>query len=199
MRTFVAIELPAKVRSQVMQVRQELQTLVAEAELKPTVRWPRIENIHLTLRFLGETDTRQREILGTALSQICNNYTPFELVLQGIGCFPNHQRPRTLWLGVDGDLPMLNCFQGEVEELAQAAGFRPERRPFSPHITVGRTNRGASRDELIQLGEVIRKAARELMSPPEAGFVVHEIVYLRSDLHSSGAIYTPLTRIPLAD
>ncbi len=125
MRLFVAIDLPERVKDQL----DDLCTGVSGA------RWVNREQMHLTLRFIGEVDTRQFEAIQTVLAGI--RCPSFEMVLKGVGQFPPKGKPRVLWVGIAAPRP-LHQLAGNVETVLRQAGIPPEERPFSPHITLAR-------------------------------------------------------------
>lgn len=125
MRLFVAIDLPDEARQSVTEICQEL----------PDVRWLPPNQLHLTLRFIGEAEDSVGTTLRRCLGKIAS--PPFPLSLSGAGCFPSPRHPRVLWVGLSGCEP-LKRLQQEVEAAAVAAGIPAEERPFSPHITLAR-------------------------------------------------------------
>lgn len=125
MRLFVAIDLLYDIRQSVTDICRGL----------PGVRWLPSEQLHLTLRFIGEADDAVHVAIRRGLAEI--TCPPFPLSLHGVGCFPSLRRPRVLWVGLRGGEP-LTRLQREVERAVVAAGLPPEERPFSPHITLAR-------------------------------------------------------------
>jgi len=101
------------------------------------IRWVRRMNLHLTLRFLGDAvDPQRLAALGEKLAQIAAQTAPFVIDARGTGAFPNLSRPRVIWAGLIGD--ELVRLAARVEDAAIDAGFTRERRPYSPHLTIGR-------------------------------------------------------------
>lgn len=194
LRTFVALELPATVKRALAHEQARVQKALAEQALPPTLRWSPVENIHLTLRFLGDTSGAQQRRLSEGLAAAASNWSPFSLAVGGLGCFPNCRAPRVLWQGVAGDLVGLGRVQAEVERLVQELGFAGEERPFSPHLTLARARREADRDALQQTGRVLAGLAVE-PQPPGMTFNVDHLVYFYSDLRAGGSVYTPLTTL----
>lgn len=124
MRLFVAIDLPEEVRQNVWGLYSEL----------PAAHWVDRQQLHLTLRFIGEADDKTFGQLKEALASVRS--TPFPLALTGLGTFPGGQ-PRVLWVGIEENEP-LRLLQENVEMAVIAGGGAPEHRPFSPHITIAR-------------------------------------------------------------
>lgn len=125
MRLFVAIDLPDEVKRSVADICRGV----------TGVRWLPSDQLHLTLRFIGEADDAVNAAIRRGLAGITS--PPFPLSLQGVGCFPSPRRPRVLWVGLSGGEP-LKRLQQKVEAAVVTAGIPAEERPFSPHITLAR-------------------------------------------------------------
>jgi len=149
------------------------------ADLKPVER----ENIHLTMKFLGDV----REGLLPEVAKVVSetSFSPFRMSLRGVGVFPNHRRPRVVWAGVDGGVEELTAIFRDLEPRLVELDFRPESRPFSPHITIARVRSGRNRDRLIE--EVIALEGRDF-----GVFEVGHVKLKKSVLTPSGPIYTDL-------
>lgn len=124
-RLFVAIRPPTSVRDALIDLMEGLRD----------VRWQDDEQLHLTLRFIGEVDARTAEDLTAALASVST--PPFDLALRGVGTFARKGRVHTLWAGV-APSPELMALQKKVERACQACGLEPEHRKFTPHVTVAR-------------------------------------------------------------
>ena len=183
MRLFLALELSDELRAGIARVRRDL-----EAGL-PGWRWVRPENVHLTLRFLGEVPDDRVAGHHEAWRRAAAECGPVRLEIGGAGVFPPRGAPRVLWCGVSANHPA-----GEIERLAAALegaardeGFAPERRPFRPHLTLARARRGErpgvpAGDSVGALGEVEAR----------------EVVLFRSRLSPQGATYGVVETFPLA-
>ena len=185
MRCFLAIELPEGIRHRLQALQQEL------CELDGSVRWAGPEQMHLTLKFLGEVrDEGLAEVCAAARAAAATQ-EPFRLEIRGTGCFPPHGPPRVLWAGVQGDLAVLQDLQQRCEELIGPLGYPPEARSFSPHLTLGRVREGRSvpaiRGLLADRGDFF------------AGhFTASVLTLFESQLRRGGSLYTPLAHLPLA-
>jgi len=124
-RLFVAIDLPAAVKTPLARLRINLDG----------VRPVPAEQLHLTLRFIGDVDTPTLELVKSSLAEI--HAEPFSLAVSGLGHFPPSRFPRVLWVGVE-PVPLLLQLQHKVELAVRSAGIAVEERPFSPHITIAR-------------------------------------------------------------
>ncbi len=194
MRTFVAIELPLALKEHLQRVQADVQQALGEN----IVRWTKPENLHLTLRFLGATSEEQRAAVTADLHRIAGSQSPIPLTLQGLGTFPNPRYPKILWIGFSGSLDALGHLQSQIEIAIQNAGFEPETRPLSPHLTIGRVKRKASSSQIRMAGDKFQAYIQSLGIDHVFGeFSVEEIVFMRSQLGPGGPVYTPLDRFPL--
>ena len=176
-RLFVAIELPADLRLRMT----ALYTGVDRA------KWVPEENLHVTLRFIGEVGEDVGEDIVTALSTIRGE--PFAVTVTGAGHFETGRRVRALWLGLDKN-PELDALRKRVESMLVRTGLDPEKRKFSPHVTLARLNNGSP-------GEVRDWLAANTMFRAYP-FTVERFVLFSSYLSRNGAIYTPEVEFPLA-
>jgi 2'-5' RNA ligase len=132
-RAFIAVTLPAEVRVAVERVQRELKAAVRGN----AVRWTPSEQVHLTLKFLGNVAADSLPDLESAVRHACADAAPFELTAGGLGAFPSEQRPRVLWVGVGGEVEALRQLEQAVARETAAWGER-EDKPFHPHLTLGR-------------------------------------------------------------
>ena len=187
-RAFIAIETPKPV-----QVR--LAEIIAELKLKSqsnVIRWVSAENIHITLKFLGEVSSANLDLLTKMVQTEVSKHTQFTVTVGGIGAFPTLLRPRVVWIGIDAP-SIITALQNGVESETVRLGYTPEERKFSPHLTIARISHNASSDETHQVGQILSKY--------EVGdigsYTVDSIVLFKSDLQPGGAVYTPLSVMPL--
>ncbi len=175
-RTFVAIELAASFREALGDLQERLQARLGG------IRLVRPEGIHLTLRFLGDTSPAQAETLRARLAAAAALCPPASALVGGLGMFPERGSPRILWLGLEVPASILHL-QRACELAARTTGFDREERPFRAHLTLGRWRERVPRPDL---------------PPADLGSTqLDALVLFRSDLRSSGAVYTPLARFPL--
>ncbi len=179
-RLFIAIELPAEAQMALRNVQRALPKL-------PAVRWTNPANIHLTLQFLGDYPAARVETLLNALRSAESN-PPFELTLATIGAFPNLKRPRIIWAGVTGDTAALTALHRAVVSATAALGFAAEKRPFKPHLTLGRVKPWARGNDHRAIAAALNGATvGDIATVPVGKFSL-----IRSQLTREGAIYTPL-------
>ena len=178
-RTFIAIELPAAIISRLDSVQQDIKSLRLRA------KWVRSENIHLTLKFLGDVDPGDIHQIGTAMSAAAEKFTPFALTVGGVGFFPGIKRPRVIWVGLGGQVRLLKQLQGKLAENMAEIGFPKEKRPFKGHLTLGRIR-------APQKPETVRRIIEKYSDLGSEEFTVGGMVLFKSDLKPSGAVYTRL-------
>lgn len=188
-RLFIALELPGEVLAAIARAQDSLKRAIPEQ----AVRWVRPEAIHLTLKFLGDVPREQMAAVQEGLSSACAGHHPLALGIEGVGCFPNSLRPRVVWLGVTGDVQKLAALQESVERHIAPLGFPTEGRGFTPHLTLGRTQRSASRDAIAQIGRAVDRGIDGQL----ATWQVDGVSLIRSQLRPEGALYTTLFRVGL--
>ena len=104
------------------------------------VRWSRLDGVHLTVKFYGDVDSERLPDIQAGLARAAAQAAPMRLAVEGLGVFPNPQRPQVIWAGLAGDLSGLHTLQAAVEAEATALGFKAEEREYAPHLTLGRVN-----------------------------------------------------------
>jgi 2'-5' RNA ligase len=157
------------------------------------VRWTRPASIHLTLQFLGDVAPGKVEAIADALREVCAGQVSFTFRLRGLGVFPNPNRPRVVWVGIEEPSGTLVALQKGVSQALTPLGFEPEKRAYTPHLTVGRAARNAGRRELAEVGDLITRSEVGTLSQ----VLVEQITLMKSDLQPSGAVYTPLAVLAL--
>ena len=191
MRTFVAIELPESVRQRLVARQRWLEQQLIESGAGGVVRWTATDNLHLTLRFLGETSVAQQAALAAAFTSLAMQAMPLEFSLHQLGCFPTFRHPSIVWIDLRGTLEALQQLQTAIETIAQASGFLPEERPFTPHLTIGRARRDTAPATLQQAGSVLHRLAAA-PGAEQPTFTVSQFVLMQSDLRPARPTYTPL-------
>ncbi len=180
-RTFIAIELSADIQAGLNRVLKQL------SPATKAVRWVPAGNIHLTLKFLGDTPVDKVEQLKKAAQEAASKFTPFEIQAGTLGAFPNPRRPRVIWIGVQAP-EELSALAAEIETATIPLGFPSEGRPFSPHLTLGRVSHNAAQDEVYRLADVLAKTQVGSLGTAR----VNGVHLFRSDLRPTGAVYTSL-------
>jgi 2'-5' RNA ligase len=189
MRAFIAIEFPQSVQQQLGNLAQKLRSSGLRG-----VRWVPPENIHLTLKFLGDIKTETVQQLTHHLPTIVRVHPSFTLNLHGLGVFPGLRHPRVLWVGVQAPAALFDL-QRDIESLAQRLGVPPETRPFTPHVTLGRmqTDFGPQDQALLEAQLQVSTSTFHASLP------VKQVALFRSDLFPTGARYTLLFHADLSE
>lgn len=179
-RLFIALDLPSPLRDELAAMREPVSGLA----------WNRPEQMHLTLRFLGDVDTALRDALESALARV--NVEPFMLPVAGVGSFPPRRPARVLWVGVGHGHPRLHQLRQQIDDNVLHAGVALDVCHFHPHVTLARVKPGAAPDAAA----AFLKRHREFETAP---FRVTSFVLYASELGSSGARHTPWRTFPLAE
>lgn len=184
LRSFIAFELPAEVISLLDDLQQGLKSLPLKA------KWVRPQNIHLTLKFLGNIDPANIADIRQAMADAAEDCTPFTLTVTGIGFFPGIKRPRVVWAGLGGETEILLNLQHRLALRLAAIGFPKEKRPFKAHLTLGRIRHAVN-------SRIVGRAIEDYSNLANLQFAADRIILFKSDLKPTGAVYTPLKQTVL--
>jgi 2'-5' RNA ligase len=188
LRAFIAVEIPSEIHKAIESKAAPLRAAL-DASL---VRWVPTDNIHLTLKFLGDVSPTNVEMLSQMLSVEVSQHSTFALKFGGLGAFPNPRRPRVIWIGIQAPAG-LEALQRGIEAAAATLGYPSEERPFSPHLTIGRVKQNVGSADVQKI-----RTALEQTEVGALGTAQVSAVYLfKSDLKPSGAVYTQLFSAPL--
>lgn len=184
LRAFIAIELGLDIKGVIHSF---------ENRLKPKspsgLRWVKTDQIHLTLKFLGDINQIQAQAVSQAISHVAEKNHPFSLHVGGTGAFPNWRNPRTLWIGLNKSNELDVLFQ-QVDTALGSLGFTPEGKPFSPHLTLCRVSDSVD-------PRMVQPLQKEFIAFPISSLSpwhVNEVVLFKSILQPGGPIYTPISR-----
>jgi 2'-5' RNA ligase len=195
-RLFVAVPLPGPaliaVEALVAGVRLAPEPGPGERRDPADVRWVRMDGLHVTLRFLGPTDPSRLPDARTAVESAASGVQPFEVSLAGAGVFPEHGRPRVLWLGLERGLEALDALAGRLGRTLAEHGWPHDDRPVRPHLTVARSD-GVVAGPLVA-GRLIA-AARDL----DLRWTADRLVLFESQTGGGPARYLPLHDVPLVE
>jgi len=178
-RTFIALELPPSVISLLDNVQEDLKSMQLQA------KWVRPENIHLTLKFLGNINPGDIDIIGGAMMDTVDDFAAIDLVAGGVGVFPGIKRPRVIWVGLGGQIQSLFAMQRVLEDNLATLGFKKEKRSFKGHLTLGRFKQTVNPN-------TIRQIMREYANLSSEEFTARRIILFKSDLRPTGAVYSQL-------
>lgn len=179
-RAFIAIRLNENLHKELESLQAKLKAADAD------VKWVKPENIHLTLKFLGNITDEQIEKVKNTVKKIASDFKTYQIHLAEIGAFPKISYPRVIWAGMDeGADKTGNIYQSIEEELSKKR-FEKEKRPFSPHLTLGRVRSAKNRQRLIKTIE------KEKNFSSSSKLLVEDIVLFKSTLTPKGSIYEPI-------
>ncbi len=184
MRAFFCIELDEPIKDGLNGL---IQALKREPALRAArVSWVKRENLHVTLKFLGEVAPDQVEELHLAAEAAWEGFKPFSLELNLLGAFPNPQRPRVIWVGSSAPPQEIIRLYERLEEELEPLGFPPEGKPYTPHVTLGRVKGGT------RMGSGL---AGVKLTPFRFVAEARGLTLMESQLDPAGAIYRPLFRL----
>ncbi len=189
LRLFIAIELSDPICDQISRTIERLQN----TEPRHTIRWASPENIHLTLKFLGDTPPSHVNRIRINLDRAVRGFGVFSVEIEGAGCFPNPTKPRVVWLGLKNPGGELTTLRDAVEKHIAPLGYPTEQRSFKPHLTLGRVKRHVSVSTLTQIGRSIAHSNIGRL----ATWRCNAVSLMESQLTPDGAIYSCLAEIPL--
>ena len=190
-RAFIAIPIPTPLQKRIWRETAPLRNSIERG----IIRWVAPENIHLTLKFLGNTSEETLDTLKKILAQEIEKIPAFEISLKKIGAYPNISRPSVIWLGIE-DSGKLISLQKSVETVASQIGSVPEKRRFSAHLTLGRVSRkGYDKESRVKIRTMLEKNPSY-----DFGKVrVKSIQLFESQLKESGAEYRSLFEAKLGE
>ncbi|MDZ7658404.1 RNA 2',3'-cyclic phosphodiesterase [Fodinibius sp.] len=171
MRLFIAIPLPKGVKQQLLDLQQPIEG----------IRWQSQEQMHLTLKFVGEVDKTTVSELREELDNIV--HSDFSMTISGIGYFPEGKQPKVVWAGIKENANLQELHK-KVENRCEKMGIAPENRPYKPHVTIGRTKNAYKRSVTSFINQHKKFGIQNIQ--------VNEFVLFESELHPDGARHHPL-------
>jgi RNA 2',3'-cyclic 3'-phosphodiesterase len=187
-RSFISIELPESVKINLAQIESKLKTTC-----QFPVKWVSPDNIHLTLKFLGNIDTSKIDSITEAVRSALHNESPITLNFAGLSVFPSLKNIQIVWVGLGGELDALNVIQNKIETQLIPLGFPPEKRQFTAHLTLARIKEYASYAEKQVLAHVISNTEINC----DLSFKVNTINLMSSQLTRTGAAYRSLSLVEM--
>jgi 2'-5' RNA ligase len=185
LRAFVAVEIPSEIRDAIADMLRKLKKTGADA------RWVNLENMHLTLRFLGNDVPRETvEAIGTMLHKHLSSVEQFRITIADLGAFPNATKPRIVWVGIQPPDGPLLALREAVENAVEEAGWPRDGRRFAAHLTLGRVK---SQSGIGKLSRLLESGWND----PVGSTIVDSVALIRSNLTRSGPVYETLTTAPL--
>ena len=188
MRTFIAVDFPSYMLKKIEEITAFFRTLTPEKDLK----WVETNNLHLTIKFLGEIEEYKIAQVKHTLSKALKDQISFDIEIKGLGMYPNKNNPRVIWLGIVGANPLMKIHKVLNQELT-ALEITPERRAFSPHLTIARIRRHTDHKQARQIGEILSEYRVESLG----AITIEQIHLYQSVLTPSGPIYSLLHSVDL--
>ncbi|MCM8783282.1 MAG: RNA 2',3'-cyclic phosphodiesterase [Candidatus Omnitrophica bacterium] len=185
-RTFIAIEIPEPLRKEFSQLQNELKKSDAD------VKWVDPKNMHLTLKFLGNTEEKELREIKEVLEKNIQDTNPFEINFFRLGAFPKLDFPRVIWVGIEKGKENLTLLAEKIEKCLVQRGFPKEKKPYSCHLTLGRLRSFKNKDKLKKIFE------ERINFRTENNLIVDKIFLFKSELTSLGPIYTKLVEFPFS-
>ena len=182
LRAFIAVEIPLDIRQNVEHATSNLRRGTGSL-----IRWVAVENMHLTLKFLGDIPTANVEVLTQMIRAEADSFNCFDIHLRGIGSFPNPKRPRVIYIGIQAPAE-LEAFQSQLEAATRRLGYNSEERAFAPHLTIGRVRQNIPQNDQQKIRRALE--ASKIDSPGTA--TVNSVHLYKSDLKPTGPVYTKL-------
>jgi len=187
MRTFIAIELPLDIKEKLSWIQDKLSRCGAD------INWVSANNMHLTLKFLGEIDQGKLNAVIKATEEITQDKFQFGITLLNLGVFPSPNFPKVIWAGIEEGNSEIIIIAKALEEKLERLGIPKEGRPFSSHITLGRTRAPTNKDRLLKSLNILK----DEFSKNGAGFIADKITIFKSTLTPGGPLYEALKEIAL--
>lgn len=176
MRLFIAVNFTAKDRQRMHRAGRKMR----EAELP--VRWEDVDQLHMTLKFLGEVRSEMLDPVKEAVARVAEKTPPFALRMSGAGAFPTLRRPRVVWLGAEAS-PELRCLKHDLEWELAPLGFQREVRAFHPHVTLGRAKKDARAGDFRDFEELVAGVSYKAEIP------IRTVDVMESHLSARGSRY----------
>ena len=188
-RAFAAIRFPTAVKHKIDQALSPLRDSLDE----DVVRWVKPDMYHLTLKFFGDVSNDRLNEISLQLYEAATRGAPFSLSVGKFGYFPNIQKPRVLWVGLIDKTQLLAALHGTLESELASIGFKPGKRQFHPHITIGRVHRRVEKETIARMRDPLQHFQLDSI----ADVNVKNVTLIRSDLTPSGPVYTLIDEFPL--
>jgi RNA 2',3'-cyclic 3'-phosphodiesterase len=188
LRTFIAAEIPSEILLKIDKIKSYFLTQIPSG----AVKWVDTQNLHLTLKFIGELHEEDFPKAKTLVLESLKDFSPFTLTVGGLGMFPNASRPRVIWLGIQEGGMMVKIHKALDRSLVKI-GVRSEQRSFHPHLTIGRVRRNVDGDLVNKIGETLSQYKVGDIGTAQ----IYKILGFRSELTAQGPIYTSLFVVDL--
>jgi RNA 2',3'-cyclic 3'-phosphodiesterase len=186
-RLFVALYPPSEIIAPVAKFQKRLRELIPES----WIRWTAVDQIHVTLRFLGRVNRGLLPDVEKALKRICTKENAFEIRAEGMGCFPGMRRPAIIWIGIADVGKALSMFKDHMDDALSCIG-KEDPKAFHPHMTIGRV-KTEKLSELRKLSALLEKLKLEELT----AWLIKEVHLVESRISSDGATHETLQKFRL--
>ena len=183
-RAFIAIELPAKIAQELEKIQDKLKDETNK------ITWVKPENIHLTIKFLGDIETNKIDSIAKVLEDAADNLSSFKISIKGVGAFPTIENPRVLWVGIEEDDTNVSQLYNNLEHGLTTLGFEKEQRAFKPHLTLGRI-------KFLKDKRTLKQHLEKVAGINLGKFEVGSFYLFKSKLTPEGAVHTKLKEVKL--
>ena len=156
---------------------------------KEKIKWVEKNNLHITLKFLGDTEEENIPVINEKLLEVASKDNNFHIILQGCGVFKNLRKPKVLWVGLH-ETENLKNLHLDIENSLAETGFAKEERPFSPHLTIGRI-------KFLKNYSILRSKLGQYHDKYFQQNHVNEFIFYESILTQAGPIYRIINKFPL--
>ena len=182
LRAFIAVEIPLEIRQEIQRATSNLRR-----DAGSLVRWVAMENMHLTLKFLGNIPSANVEALTQMIHAETDSFNCFDIHLTSIGSFPSPKRPRVIYIGIQAPAA-LEAFQRQLESATRRLGYTAEERAFAPHLTIGRVRQNIPVDDQQRIRSALEESTIDSLGTAR----VNSVHLYKSDLKPTGPLYTKL-------
>jgi len=188
LRTFIAVDFPPLMIEKIDRIINYFKTQLPQKPLK----WVAAHQLHLTIKFIGELPDHQLPEIKSILTNVIGNQPVFTMGIEGLGMYPNEQKPHVVWLGITGKRPLI-VVHNILDQALEKVGIPPEKRKFNPHLTLARVRRQADQVAVMEIGKRLCQFKVDSLGTIN----VEKIRFYQSKLTPKGPIYSSLLTIPL--
>ena len=188
LRTFIAVEIPPQLQNQIQDTVAPLRKELGSS----LVRWVPAQNIHITLKFLGDVSSASVDHLTQILRTEAGSVSAFDIAVSGLGSFPSLKRPRVLFIGIQAPAELEALYRG-IESACARLGYQAEKRGFSPHLTIGRIKENASAIDQQKIRHTFETITIDSLGTAR----VNSVHLYKSELKPTGSVYTQIFSAPL--
>lgn len=175
MRLFIAVPVPEELKGNITRIQEKLKEADSDIKLvKP-------ENLHFTIKFLGETPEEKTAEIKNSIEKACANFSPFDIGIAGIAAFPSRNYARVIWLYIKNGIEQMETLMKNIDGELSLLGFVKEK-DYVPHLTLARVRSGRNKAELLRLLEQLEKTEIGKMK-------VKEVKVMKSTLSRKGPVY----------